>query len=564
MKAILAALVAAVTLGLYFYGAHGFALADPDEARYGEIAREMRLSGDWTTPTLNGVIYLEKPPLVYWATAASNLAFGPAELATRLPTVAAALLTLLLAALLARRLYDGRTALLATAILAWGPLFGFLAIVLTLDMSLTACLTAAMGAVWCAWSGGGDRRWVRVAYAATALGILVKGPVAAVLVGSATLLFVLTAGGWRALRPWLDWRALGLAAAIVLPWFLLVGWRNPGFWDYFIVDQHLHRYTSTKEHGEPFWYFAPVVLAGLMPWSLALLFDPGLWRGALDPRRWAPRTRFLVLWAGVILGFFSLSISKLPTYALPALPPLALLVARALLRGVEQGRTAGLRRAAWFLLVAGPVLGVVAALLPHVSHHFRVPLLVPYLLAAAVPLAATGFATGRVLVARRPYAALVVFAAGWLRNAAVAVGGREVASEYPHRPRARRPRRGTRPGDRLVLYHNFVQSMVFYSQRRGVMVGGAGEHLRLHARAASRRGSGRATPCCTADSPAPATWCCSIAAEARLPPPHTSARRRSRSRPRTRRCWSRIGSRRARCLPRGAQRLCGNPRTELG
>lgn len=473
MKAILGLLLAAATLAIYLYGAHGFALADPDEARYGEIAREMVASGEWITPHLNHVKYFEKPPLVYWATALAMRVFGPSELAVRLPTLLAGLATLLLTAALARRLYGAATALLATAMLAAAPLFAFMAVVLTLDMSLTVFITAAMVAVWRTWSGGGDRRWVRVAYVATALAILVKGPVAAVLVGGATLLFCLTHGGWRALRPWFDWRGLALAAVIALPWFVVVGWRNPEFWHFFIVDQHLHRYTDTREHGEPIWYFAPVVLAGLAPWSLALAFDPGLLRGALDPRRWTPATRFLAIWAAVILVFFSLSVSKLVTYALPALPPLAILGARTLFWGIERGRTAGLARAAWLLLVGGPILGAVAAILPFVSHHFRVPLLVPYLLAGALPLALTGFLTLRLLAARRPQAALVAFAAGWILLFAVVIAGRGVANEY--RSLGLAARAAMRPGDRLVLYQNFVQSMVYYSQQRCVMVGGGGE-----------------------------------------------------------------------------------------
>lgn len=469
----LAILLAAATAGIYLYGAWGFALADPDEARYAELAREMIERGDWLTPYLNYTKYFEKPPLVYWATALSFVTFGQSELAARLPSLLGGLATLLLTAALARRLYGGATALLACAMLAGGPLFGFMSIVLTLDMSLTLFITAAMVAVWLAWSGDGDRRLVRVAYAATALAVLVKGPVAAVLVGGTAGLFLLTHGAWPALRPWLDWRGLVLAALILLPWFVLVGWANPEFWHFFIVDQHLHRYTSSKEHGEPFWFFGPVVVAALAPWSLALVFEPRLLRGALDPRAWAPGTRFLFLWAAVILVFFSLSVSKLATYALPALPPVAILGARALLWGVERGRTAGLARAAWLLLIGGPILGLVAAILPLVDDHFRVPLIVPYLFAGALPVAFTGWATLRLLSRGRPQAALVAFGAGWLLMFAVAVAGRGVANEYKQLGLAARA--AMRPGDRLVLYHNFVHSMVYYSQQRWVMVGGAGE-----------------------------------------------------------------------------------------
>ncbi len=473
MKAILALLLTAATLALYLYGAHGFALADPDEARYGEIAREMIASGDWLSPHLNHVKYFEKPPLVYWATALAVLTVGPSELAVRIPTVLAGFATLALTALLARRLYGSATALLAATILAGAPLFAFMAVVLTLDMSLTVFVSAAMFAVWQAWSRGGDRRWVRVAYAATALGILVKGPVAVVLVGGATLLFLLAHGGWRALRPWFDWRALSIAALIALPWFLWMDWRNPEFAHYFIVDQHLNRYTNTKEHGEPIWFFAPVVLGALAPWSLALALDPKMLRGALDPRTWAPATRFLALWAMTILVFFSLSISKIATYALPALPPLAVLIARIVLWGIARGRTAGLTRAAWLLLIGGPILGVVAAILPFVSDHFRVPAVVPYLFAGAPLLTLAGIVTLRQLATGRPYAALVGFAAGWALVIAVALAGRGVANEY--RALGRAARAAMRPGDRLVLYENFVQSMVYNSGERWVMVGNPGE-----------------------------------------------------------------------------------------
>lgn len=473
MKAVLALLLAAATLAIYLYGAHGFALADPDESRYGEMAREMLERRDWVTPYLNYVKYFEKPPLVYWETALAMGLFGPGELAVRLPTLVAGLATLLLASALARRLYGSSTALLAAAILAAAPLFGFMAIVLTLDMSLTLFVTAALAAAWLAWSGDGDPAWVRCAYAATALGVLVKGPVAAVLVGGAIVLFCLTHGGWRALRPWLDWRGLLLAAVIAVPWFLVVGWRNPEFWHYFVVDQHLHRYTNAKEHGEPIWYFAPVLLAGLAPWSLVLALDPAALRGALDPRRWAPATRFLAIWAATVLVFFSLSMSKLATYALPAFPPLAMLAARVLLRGVERGRTAGLARVAWLLLLGAPILGLVAAILPYVNHNFRVPLLVPYLFAGAVPLALTGVATLRLLARRRPHAALAAFAGGWMLVFAVAVAGRGVANEY--RSLGRAARAAMRPGDRLVLFQNFVQSAVYYSGARWVMVGNPGE-----------------------------------------------------------------------------------------
>jgi len=467
-------IVLLLAAALYVFGARGFALSEPDEGRYGEIAREMVESGDWLTPRLNYVKYFEKPPLVYWSSALAFVGLGQSELAARLPSVIGALLTLTLTGWLAWRLYGAATALLAVACLAVGPLFGVLAVVLTLDMSLTACMTLAMCCAWMAQAGGASgRRWVRAAYAATALAILVKGPVAAVLVGAAVLLFTLVDGGLRAVRPWLDWRALLLAMLIALPWFVLVGLRNPEFWHFFIVDQHLTRYLSTREHGEPLWFFVPVLPLALAPWSLVVLLDAAALRGAWDPRTWAAGTRLCVIWAAVIVVFFSLSASKLVTYALPALPPLAILCARAVSWMVARRRTTGLTRTGWLLLIGGLVMGACAALLPWFTPLWRAQALAPYLYAGALPLAATGLLTGRYAAAQRPRAALLALGVGWAAVFTVALAGRGVANEY--RALGFAARTAMQPADRLALYHNYVQGMTFYTGRRAVVVGGAGE-----------------------------------------------------------------------------------------
>jgi 4-amino-4-deoxy-L-arabinose transferase-like glycosyltransferase len=472
-----AALAAAWLLAaaLYLFGAHGFALSEPDEGRYGEIAREMVESGDWVTPRLNYVLYFEKPPLVYWSSALAFRQLGQSELAARLPSVVAALLTLLLTGWLARRLYGAPTALLAVACLAAGPLFGVLAVVLTLDMALTACLTLAMCCAWRVLGEAGGRGWVRAAYAATALAILVKGPVAALLAGGTVLLFALLHGGVRAVRAWLDWRALVLACVIALPWFLLVGARNPTFWHFFIVDQHLTRYLSTREHGEPLWFFAPILPLALAPWSLVVLFDAPALRRALDPRTWASGTRFCALWAAVIVVFFSASASKLVTYVLPALPPLAILTARAVQWLVARGRTAGLTRVGWLMLIGGLVMGACAALLPWLTPHWRAQALAPFLYAGALPLAATGLLTGRCVARGRTPAALGVLGIGWALVFAIALAGRGAANEY--RALGVAARAAMQPDDRLALYHNYVQGMPFYTHRRAVVVGGPGELL---------------------------------------------------------------------------------------
>lgn len=466
---LLGGLLATAIVGIYLYGAHGFPLTEPDEARYAELGREMLVLGDWITPHLNYVKYFEKPPLVYWATAVSFATFGISELSARVPSLLSGIATVAVTVLLAARMYGASTALLTLPIIAIGPLFGFMAQVLVLDMALTWFMTLALAAIW------GNR--YRLAYVATALAILAKGPVAAILVGGIAFIFLLLHGGWPALRRALDGRGILLALAISLPWFLLVSWRNPEFVHFFVVDQHLERYLWTVEHGEPIWFFVPVIPLALGPWGLMLVLDPALLRAVLAPKSWSVPTRFLVIWAAVIVVFFSLSTSKLLTYVLPAMPPLAILTARALLLEVARGRRTPLARLAWLLMIAGPVLGIVGAVLPLTSSHWRAPLIAPYLIAGGPLVLVIGWATRRVLDRRGAFAALGVVAVGWLMVFALAVSGRGAANEYRNLGLAVATL-ATRPDDRVALYGSFTQSIGYYSQRRVAMIGGCGE-LRL-------------------------------------------------------------------------------------
>jgi 4-amino-4-deoxy-L-arabinose transferase-like glycosyltransferase len=463
-----AALFFTAVIAVYVYGSITSPLTEPDEARYAELAREMLVSGDWITPHLNFVRYFEKPPLVYWSSAAAFAAFGVSELSARLPSLLSAIATVALTVWLAARMYGAATALIALPIISIGPLFGILAQTLVLDMTLTWLTTLAAAALWF--------RSYRIMYAATALAVLAKGPVAAILVGGIALIFLLLHGGWRALRAALEWRAIALGLAIALPWFIVVSWVNPDFLHVFVVEEQVNRYLWTTEHGEPIWFFLPVIPLALCPWGLMLLFDPPLLRAALAPRTWSVPTRFLVIWAGVIVLFFSLSTSKLLTYVLPAIPPLAILAARTIELGIARGRNAGLARVAWFFMVLGPLMGMCGALLPQFSTHWRVLMIAPYLLAGGPILLAMGWGTRRVLAGGRPWGALAVLAVGWLIVFAVAVSGREVANNYRNLAHAVRDAAG--PNDRVALYGSFTQSIGFYSRRRVVMIGGCGE-LRL-------------------------------------------------------------------------------------
>ena len=399
--------------GLWFATLSSRPLFNTDEGRYAEIPREMLVSGDWAIPHLDGLVYLEKPPLQYWATAASLEIFGQNELGARFYTALCALGAVLAAALAARRLWGAGAALRTAALLPSMLLFVLMGQLLTLDMSLTAYMTAALAAFLAAQSAAPrqERLLMLIAWAATALGVLTKGPVAAAIPGAVLVLYSL----WS--RDFSPWRRLHAAAgvalflAIALPWYLVAAHRVPGFLEFFFVHEHIARYLTPSAHrGEVFWFFVPVMLLGSLPWTLPSLralcrgwrlrtagFDPGL---------------FLRLWVLFVLAFFSLSDSKLIPYVLPALPALALLAASL----PEELLERDLARTAFLTLAVALALGLACLLVPgHVAPSERTPYFLPLakpLARIALLLAASGV---YVLVQRRRGAtrSAVFLAAGW-------------------------------------------------------------------------------------------------------------------------------------------------------
>lgn len=304
---------------------------DPDEGRYAEIPREMAASGDWLTPRLDGLKYFEKPPLQYWASAAAYSVFGLSEWTSRLWTVGLAFACLPMVFAWTRRLYGSNAALAAVAALALSPYFGIVGHLDLLDAGFTFWLTGAVFAFTLAQSsevGGRDeRRWMLVAWLAAAFAILSKGIVVGVLTGVSLIVYSLIE---RDLRPW---KRLHLAVGLPLfllvgaPWFVAVSLRNPDFPRFFFIHEHFARFlTTVHQRVEPWWFFLPLLLLGVLPWGLSLAgASARAWRDPGSTPRFKP-LRFLLIFAVFTLVFFSASGSKLAPYIQPMFPPLAVIV----------------------------------------------------------------------------------------------------------------------------------------------------------------------------------------------------------------------------------------------
>jgi 4-amino-4-deoxy-L-arabinose transferase-like glycosyltransferase len=299
---------------LFFHNLAGVGMLGPDEPRYAAIGREMARSGDWVTPRLWGQPWFEKPPLVYWMTAAGFSAGLSEDLAPRFGVALISVGFLFFYWRTLRREFGGAPAFYSTAILATcAAWLGFSHVGVT-DLPLTAAFSAAM-LLSLGWVESGDRRGLLPAAALLGVAVLAKG-----LVPLALALPVLWMGRSR-LRDLLRPGPVAAFLLVAAPWYVIVTARyGSRFVDDFFLTHHLGRFTgSAVSHPQPFWFYLPILVAALFPWSplLALLFRKRLYS---DRRR-----TFLLLWLVFGLVFLSIAANKLPGYLMPLLPAAAAL-----------------------------------------------------------------------------------------------------------------------------------------------------------------------------------------------------------------------------------------------
>ena len=338
----------------YFYNLGALGLVGPDEPRYAWIARDMQESGDWVTPRLYGKPWFEKPPLYYWSAALSFKFFGVSEVSARLPSAISALLATLALALLALRLYGAETArwlllLLPTTV----GMIGFSHAAAT-DMPFAATLAIAMvfatillnldppplassqesttpvGRFRSFTSSTSSTSFTAFLFGLfLGLATLAKGPAAIILSGGAVLLWAAFTKRWRDAFRCLHPVAIAGFCLTALPWYILCARRNPDFFRIFIIEHNFNRFLTPQfQHIQPIWYYVPIALLAIFPWiffhALAKLQFLANW---IQRRPESHSQAFLLAWAGFIFLFFTLAKSKLPGYFLPAVPPLALLIA---------------------------------------------------------------------------------------------------------------------------------------------------------------------------------------------------------------------------------------------
>jgi 4-amino-4-deoxy-L-arabinose transferase-like glycosyltransferase len=474
-RPVLTLLILAVLTSMLGLGRQ--AITDSDEAYYAEASREMVESGDWLTPRFNYRERFEKPALYYWLTAATYRISGPFEWAARLWSALSGVGLALLTYAAARRMFDRHdTAWLAGAIVA--TCFGcFTEARLALpDLPLTFCITLGI------WAGlrAGDvsrrdalrdaRRWWALAGLGAGLGFLMKGPVALVIPG-----IVLLPIWWRERKTIaLPRQGLAIAALVFavvgLPWYVAM-WAehgSPYLASFFLAD-NLERF-ATARFNEPrgVWFYVPILIGGMMPWSAFLvglparsIADVARGRRRLEGTEWR-----LLLWATMPLLFYTASVGKQPRYILPVLAPIAILLARSIMRRIDEARTSGtaapaLRASTW--ITAATFAGV-ALLFARTRHVFInvdpsaswMALTVTGIAALAVGWMAFSRAWSRlpIVAALAGAAVLLSVQFGALAGVRPEAVEQMVALVGAHRT----------AGQRVGQYQVFVRNLVFYAR----------------------------------------------------------------------------------------------------
>ena len=323
------------------------------EGRTALICRNMLRSGDFFEMQVDYGIPYEKPIGHYWLclpfAAAAGLGGDAMESAVewgiRLPSALCALLTVLLAGLLADRMYGRTAACVTMVVLPTMPLFDKLARLGHIDMPLAASFMLAMYFLWVGYAETGrSNRKLYFFYAALGWGALLKGPLVLILAGLvvAGLMAVRGREGFAVLRDLRLFRGAAVFLAAALPWYCYESIRTDGaFFQEFIVNQNLRRFTgvgSTYRDGEfmPVWYYLPKLFAETLPWSGIAVIAAAACRKRFFPPRFSEGTRFLLIWFGTGFVFFSLSALKRGDYLLPIFPPLAILTARGIVEGCRR------------------------------------------------------------------------------------------------------------------------------------------------------------------------------------------------------------------------------------
>lgn len=336
-------------------------LVIPDEARYSEIPREMLASGDWLSPCFDGMKYFEKPSAAYWPAMLSIKIFGENNFAIRFPQALSALFSALFLFLFVRR-FTGKDDLslwTAGVFLIFGEVFlvGTFAV---LDGIFSCFIAGSMCMFYYAWTEEVSvKRHLFLFVAGLLCGgaFMVKGFLGLVIPGAAIATFLVWMRDWKAFYR-MSWLPLAGFLLLAGPWIVATQFCEPKFWKYFIIVEHFGRFLgdNSERHPQPFWFYVPVLLGGVMPFTVLAY---SIFRGGRKLKWESPFFRFCATWVVVPLILLSISSGKLGTYILPLFPAIAAIVTFAMFQSFKDARTKSFNLTANILAIAFGIAAVI-------------------------------------------------------------------------------------------------------------------------------------------------------------------------------------------------------------
>ena len=351
----------AVCLILFFFNLGDRALWDIDEGKHSVTSKNMVLGGDWLTPEFDGKKFYDKPPLHNWFVAISFVVFGFTEFAARLPAALLGLGSVILTYILGRQFYKPAAAFIGSLVLATCIEYIVLSRTVVHDISLLFFFTLALTCFYLGYDRDRHRKLFFLSgYAAMGLAVMAKGPIGVLIPVAIVGLFLLMKKRLNFIsKLQIGWGLL-ILLGIAAPWYILISLKDPNYAGYFFIQQNIGNFLSKDpRHLEPVYFYLPVLLGGMAPWSLflPLALLRGI-RSSSTPSN--DGTLFLLIWFVFVFVFFTLASSKLGTYILPLFPAAALLIGQLLYGSFERAKQAADRGIVYSYLPL--VIGLVLAL----------------------------------------------------------------------------------------------------------------------------------------------------------------------------------------------------------
>lgn len=468
----------AVFLGtLYALWIGSYALFTPDEGRYSEVAREMVATGDYITPRVNGVAFLDKPVLYYWLQASAIQLFGLKEWALRFWPACIGIIGALITYMAGHLLFNRRTGILSAIILAASPLYYGAAHYANLDLEVAVFVSAALlfFIMSTQVTTAKARTYLLItAYVFAGLAALTKGLIGIVFPAMIIGAWILLLKRWEMLKKMHLISGLLIFAGITIPWYILVQMANPEFFQFFFIKQQVSRFLTTEQFNNRTvtWFYIPIVLVGLFPWCSFVFQALTLHiKNAWKNRQQHSSEFFLLLWFFLVFVFFSIPKSKTVGYILPVFPPIALLIGSYLSDCWEKPKTKGIYYGmiAFLTLCAGLILGCL--ILPTLEMAEISHLMIPYLNKVAILFLISGIVITALLLKKKQLPVLFTVLTATMAVFLVMISASGSAlNQGTIKPLAAQVKPLLQPTDEIVTYFKYYQDLPIYLERRITIV----------------------------------------------------------------------------------------------